>query len=141
MIQSAKSPLFLLLAIWALLEYRCHADSLLGLWQTETNRWSDPAGTNKVEAVETIEFFRDHSFKIAEIAVLNGKRWTNVSFAGTYVALGTNRVSLKLIPQNIGPTATPPSLTVTCSVVGNELEIPKFIPSVIPEYKKYRRAK
>jgi hypothetical protein len=101
MMQSAKSPLLLLLAIGVLLEYRCHADSLLGLWQTETNHWSDPGGTNKVEAVKTIEFFRDHSFKIAEIAVLNGKRWTNVSFAGAYVILGTNRASLKLIPQNI----------------------------------------
>src|SRR5262249_11800357 len=125
--QPTKHPLLLALAIAALPVHRSHADSLLGLWQTETNHWGAPGHTNKVEGVETIEFFKDHSFRIAEIAVLDGKRWTNISFTGTYVILGTNEVSLKLVPQNIAPTATPPSLTISCSVVGDELEIPKFI--------------
>jgi hypothetical protein len=32
-------------------------------------------------------------------------------------------------------------VTVSCSIAGSELEIPKLITSVVPEYKRYRRAK
>ena len=125
----------------AFLGQRCHADSLVGLWQTETNQWSAPGHTNRVEAVETIEFLRDHSFTITEVTVLDGKRWTNVSYTGSYTVLGTNRASLKFVPHNIPPGAKPSSHAVSCSVVGDELEIPKLITSVVPEYKRYRRVK
>ena len=120
---------------------RCHADSLVGLWQTETNYLSAPGHTNKIEVVETIEFFSNYSFKVTDVTVADGKRWTNVPYTGTYTILGTNRGSLKFIPHDIPPGATPHPLTVSCSIVGNELEIPKLIPSVVPEHKKYRRAK
>jgi hypothetical protein len=137
----AKNQLLLAFTVAALLGHRCYADDFLGVWQTETNHWSAPGRTNKVEAVETIEFFSNHSFKITEVTVADGKRWTNVPYTGTYTILGTNRASLKLIPSDIPPGATPAPLTVACSIVGNELEIPKLIPSVVSEYKKYRRAK
>ena len=136
----AKHPVLLALVIVAL-GHRCHADSLVGRWQTETNHWSAAGHTNKVEAVETIEFFRDHSFKITEVTVADGKRWTNVPYTGTYTILGTNRASLKFVVHDIPRGATPPSMTVSCFILGNELEIPKLITSVVPEYKKYRRAK
>jgi hypothetical protein len=113
----------------------------VGRWQTETNRWSAAGHTNKVEAVETIEFFRDHSFKVTDVMAADGKRWTNVPYTGTYTILGTNRASLKFVVHDIPPGATPPSVAVSCSIVGNELEIPKLITSVVPEYKRYRRAK
>ena len=43
--------------------------------------------------------------------------------------------------HNIPPTAKPESQTVDGIITGNELEIPKLIPSVVTEYKKYRRVK
>ena len=135
------TPFVLALSIAACLGQKWHADSLVGLWQTETNRWSAPGHTNRVEAVETIEFLRDRSFKITEVTVLDGKRWTNVPYIGTYTVLGTSRASLKFVPQNIPPGAKPPSHAVSCSVVGDELELPKFISSVVPEYRRYHRVK
>lgn len=141
MMRPAQSPLLLAQTIAVFFGHCCYADSLVGLWQTKTIHWSAPGHTNKVETVETIEFFRDHSFKITEVTVADGKRWTNVPYTGTYTVLGTNRASLKFLAHNIPPGATPPSLTISYSIVGNELEIPKLITSVVPEYKRYRRAK
>lgn len=141
MIQSAKNPLLLTLVVAALLGHRCQAAGLLGLWQTETNQWRATGHTNRVEVVETIQFFGDNSFKLTEVTVADGKRWTNVPYTGTYTILATNRASLKFIPQNIPPGAAARSLTVSCSIIGDELEIPKLITSVVPEYKRYRRAK
>jgi hypothetical protein len=123
------------------LGYCCHAESLLGRWQTETNHWNAPGHTNNVAAVETIEFFKDHSFKVTEVTVADGKRWTNVPYTGTYTILGTNRASLRFVARDTPPGATPASVTVSCSIVGSELEIPMLITSVVPEYKRYRRAK
>jgi hypothetical protein len=131
----------LALSIAACHGQKWHADLLVGLWQSETNRWSAPGHTNKVEAAGTIEFFSDRSFKITEVTVLNGKWWTNVPYTGTYAVLGTNRASLKFVPQDIPPGAKPSSHTVVCSVVGDELELPKLITSVVPEYRRYRRVK
>jgi hypothetical protein len=131
----------LALAIAACLGYRCNADGLVGLWQTETNRWNAPGHTNTVEAVGAIEFFSDRSFKITEVTVQNGKRWTNIPYTGIYAVLGTNRASLNFVPQDIPPGAKPSSHTVVCSVVGDELELPKLITSVVPEYRRYRRVK
>jgi hypothetical protein len=108
---------------------------LVGLWQSERTR------TNKVEGFETVEFFNDRSFKIAEVIILDGKRSTNVPYTGTYTIVGTNQVSMKVITHDIPPGATAPPLTVTSSIVGNELKIPKFITGVVPEYERYRRAK
>ncbi|HEV2207963.1 MAG TPA: hypothetical protein VG167_04265 [Verrucomicrobiae bacterium] len=139
--QITVAPLVLALSITACLGQKWQADSLVGLWQTETNRWSAPGRTNKVEAVETIEFLSDHSFKITEVTVLDGKRWTNVPYIGTYTVLSTNRARLNFVPQNVPPGATSPSHAVSCFIVGDELEIPKLIASVVPEYRKYHRVK
>ena len=125
----------------ALLSADCHADSLFGIWQTETTHGSAPGRNNTGAGFETIEFFKDSSFQISDVVTIDGKRWTNVPFSGTYQLIGTNQASLKVIPHDIAPGSTPPSLTVSCSIVGKELVIPKFIPSVVPDYKKYRRVK
>ena len=141
MIQCAKNPLLFTLVIAALLGQRCQAGGLLGLWQTETNQWRATGHTNRIEVVETIQFFGDNSLKVTEVTVADGKRWTIVPYTGTYSILTTNRASLKFIPQNIPTGATARSLTVSCSIVGDELEFPKLITSVVPENKRYRRVK
>lgn len=138
--QPAKA-LVLTLTIAALLGRRCHADNLLGLWTTVTNRWSATGYTNRAERFRTVEFFKDHSFEITVVTVLDGKRWTNVPYTGTYTILGTNRVTLNVTFLEVPLRAKEHSRTVSCSLLGNELEIPKFITSVVPEYDRYRRVK
>ena len=103
----SKSLLLLGGLIATLLGHRCYAESFIGVWQTETNGWSGPNSTNKIEAMQTVEFFRDHSFKLTQVTVVAGRRWTNVPYTGTYVMVGTNRASLKVIPHNVSPRATP----------------------------------
>jgi hypothetical protein len=141
MSQAGKAASLLALTITAFLGCRCHADDLVGVWQTEPKHWSASGHTNKVEALEMIEFFRDRSFKITEVTVAEGKRWTNVPYTGTYVMVGSNRASLKIIPHNVPPGATAPSHTVSCVIIGGELELPKLITSVAPEHQRYHRAK
>jgi hypothetical protein len=138
---SGRIPLMATLMVPLLVADCCRADDLVGVWQTETNHWSAAGHTNRVEGFETLEFFKERSFKITDITIVDGKRWTNIPYTGTYKVLGTNRVSLKVVAHDIPPGATPPCLTVSGSIVGNELELPKFITSVVPEYKRYRRAK
>jgi hypothetical protein len=126
------------LALTVLPGLRCHAEGLAGVW---TNYCSALAPTNKVERFETVEFFKNGSLKITSITVVDGKRWTNAPYTGTYSVLATNRVSLKITPQDIPPGSQAPPLSVSCSIVGDELRIPLFITSVVPEYRKYRRVK
>jgi hypothetical protein len=137
-LQGRNTLLLLGLTFAVFIGHRCHAGSLVGLWQTETKHLSAPGYTNKIEYVERVEFFRDQSFKVADIYVADGKRWTNVPYIGTYTILDTNRASLKFIFHDMPPGVTPPpSQTVSCSMNGNELSIPKF--RAVPEYEKYRR--
>lgn len=116
-----------------------HPDSLVGLWQTETSRAA--MQTNTIEAFEAIEFFKDRSFKITDVVTLNGNRWTNAPFSGTYTIAGSNQVSLTVFANDVASPSNQAPLTVSCSIVGDQLEIPKFIPGVVPEYKKYRRVR
>ena len=102
LMQPAKHPELFAVAIVAL-GHCCRADSLVGRWQTETNRWSASGHSNKVEAVEGIEFFEDHSFKITEIMVSDAKRWTNVAYTGPYTLPVTNHHK-----QPEPPPAPPP---------------------------------
>jgi len=112
---------------------------LVGLWQTATNHFNTADRTNSAESFETVEFFKDSSFRITDVMILDGKCRTNVSYTGTYTVISTNHFTLKAVPS--GWQITPPALTVSCSINENELKIPKFIPSVVPEYNKYRRPK
>jgi hypothetical protein len=138
---SAKMPLLVSVIFAVSFGDCCHPDSFVGLWQTETTHRSVPGHTNTVEAIEVVEFFKDRSFKIADVLIVDGQGWTNVSFRGTYTLIGTNQASMKITALNIPPGSAPPSLTVSCSIIGNELEIPKFTASVAAEFKRYRRAK
>ena len=117
----------------------CRADNLVGLWQTEIKHLSAAGLTNRASGFETVEFFRDLTFKITDVLIVDGKGATNVSFSGTYAMIGTNKFSLKVTPLNLPPGSTPPQLTTDCSIVEGELVIPKFITSVVPEYNRYRR--
>jgi len=119
----------------------CRADSLVGLWQTEVNRLSAAGFTNKASTFEAVEFFRDFTFRITDVVIMDGKGATNVSFTGTYAMVGTNKFSLKVTPLNVPPGSTPPELLVDGCIVEGELKIPKFITSVVPEYNRYRRAR
>ena len=121
--------------------YCCWADSLIGLWQTEVNHLSAAGFTNRASGFETVEFFRDLTFKITDVIIVDGKRATNVSFSGTYAMIGPNKFSLRVTPLNVPPGSTPPQLTTDGSIVEGELRIPKFITSVVPEYHRYRRVK
>jgi hypothetical protein len=97
--------------------------------------------TNRFSGFETVEFFRDLTFKISEVYIVDGKGATNVSFSGTYAMIGTNKFSLKVTPLNGPPGSTLPQLTADGSIVEGELKIPKFITSVVPEYDRYRRVR
>jgi hypothetical protein len=56
--------------------------------------------------------------------------------------VGTNQVRLEITADNIAfPTNRQAPLTISCSIVADTLELPKFITSVVPEYRKFRRAK
>ncbi|HEV2394895.1 MAG TPA: hypothetical protein VG146_21300 [Verrucomicrobiae bacterium] len=81
----------------------CRADSFVGLWQTETTHRSAPGDTNTVEAFEAVEFFKDRSFKIADILIVDGQRWTNVAFRGTYTLIGPTQASMKVTPSIFRP--------------------------------------
>ena len=116
----------------------CRAEGLVGIW---TNYTSAALPTNKVERLEAVEFFKDRSFKITSITIVDGKRWTNTPYTGTYSTFGTNRANLKITPHDIPPGSKASPMSVSCSIIGNELRIPLFITSVVPEYRIYRRVK
>jgi hypothetical protein len=125
------------LGLAVLLGPGCRAEGLVGVW---TNYTSAALPTNKVERLEAVEFSKDRSFKITSITVLDGKRWTNTPYTGTYTTLGANRVNLKITPHDIPPGSKASPMSVSCSIIGSELQIPLLITSVVPEYRKYRRA-
>ena len=100
-----------------------------------------PTGrTNTIEAYETIEFLKDRSFKIGSVITTDGDRRTSVLFSGTYVLIDTNHVRLDLAPSQAQPAYKIP-MTLLFSIVGDELELPKMITSVVTETTKYRRVK
>ena len=139
---SAKIHLLLLVTVTLSIADCCRAaESLVGLWQTETVRQSAPGHPNAVEEFQAVEFSKDGSFEIRDVLMADGKRWTNVPFSGTFTMTATNQASLKLTAHNIPPGSTPPYLTVSCSIIGNELKLPAFSSSAVPEYKRYRRVK
>jgi hypothetical protein len=139
---SPKMPLLLLLIIALSIGDCCRAaDSLVGLWQSETPHRSSPGHTNTIDAFQAVEFSKDPSFKITDVLITDGKRWTNVPFTGTYTMIATNQANLKVTAHNIPPGSTPSTLKVSCSIIGNELELPSFTSSAVPEYKRYRRVK
>ena len=119
----------------------CHADSLVGTWQTEPTRRSQPGTTNKVEAFEVVIFLKDGSLKMSDVLVINGDRHTNLAFRGTYMMISSNQANLTLLAQDVPARSYPRALTLSCSLSRNELLISKPITSVVPEYRKYRRVK
>jgi hypothetical protein len=116
------------------------AEGLVGLWRTEIVHATRPGGTNLVEYSETVEFLKDGSFKMGSSIATDGERQTAVVFTGTYALIDRNRVRLEIVASQARPSNKTP-LTVTFSIVGDELEMSKLIPSVVPETQKYRRVK
>ena len=116
------------------------AQGLIGLWKTETLRPPVPGRTNIVESYQTLEFLKDGSFKMGSTISIDGKKETMVVFTGTYALVGTNHVRLEIASRLPGSTNKTP-LTVTFSIVGDELEMSKLTSSVVPETQKYRRIK
>jgi len=116
------------------------AQGLVGLWQTETVRPALPGRTNIVDSYQTVEFLKDGSFKMGNTITTDGKKQTMVVFTGTYASVDTNHVRLEIASQLPGSTNKTP-LTVTCSVIGDELEMSKLTSSVVPETQKYKRVK
>lgn len=139
--QSSTKFCSILSAVVISFGYSCWAVTLVGLWQTEVNWLNAPGPTNTFSSFETIEFFEDLTFKVTDVIIVDGKRSTNAALSGTYSMIGTNKFSLKATPRNVPPGAAPPPLTVDGSIVGGELTLPRFVTSVVPEYKKYRRVK
>ncbi len=127
-----------LVLIAGLLGPCCRADDLVGIWKSDTNHatvWQ----TNRLDGFQTVEFLKDHSFRIADVLVINGAAKTNVAYSGTYVMTATNRVTLRLLTAE-GATVSKP-MTLSGTVTGDELELPKLIPSVVAEVRKYHRVK
>jgi hypothetical protein len=115
---------------------------LVGLWQTETVRAALPGRTNFIDAYQTVEFLRDGSFKMGGGVITDGKRRAAAAaeFTGTYALIDANRLRLEVAPNQARPSDRIP-LTVTFSLVGDELQMSKLITSAIPESQKYRRVK
>ena len=99
-----------------------------------------PGRTNVVEAYETVEFLRDGSFKISDSIITDGKKQTQAMFSGSYKLTDANHVRLEVTPLFV-PGAEKITVTALCQMDRDELELPKFITSVVPETKKYRRVK
>ena len=116
------------------------AQGLVGSWQTETVRPALPGRTNILESYQTVEFLKDGSFTMGGTITTDGEKRTGTVFTGTYVLIDTNHVRLEIASQLPGSTNKTP-LTVTFSIVGDELEMSKPITSVVPETQKYRRVK
>ena len=116
------------------------AQGLVGSWQSETVRPALPGRTNVVESFQTVEFLKDGSFKMGSTITTDGKKQTMVVFTGTYALVDTNHVRLEVAPNQARPSDKI-SLTVTYSIIGDELEMSKLITSVVPETQKYRRVK
>jgi hypothetical protein len=116
------------------------AQGLVGSWKTETVRTTFPGRTNILESYQTVDFLKDGSFKMGSAVTTDGDKRTEVIFMGTYVLTDTNHVRLEVAANQSGPSNKIP-LTVTFRIVGDELEMSKFISSVVPETQKYRRVK
>jgi len=116
------------------------AQGLVGSWQSETVRPALPGRTNIVESAQTVEFLNDGSFKMGSTFTTDGQKQTLVVFTGTYALVDTNHVRLEVASGVPGSTNKTP-LTVTFSLVGDELEMSKLTSSVVPETQKYRRIK
>ncbi len=134
-------------AIWMLAVVVClgacgcsGAQGLVGLWQTETVRMTVANRTNILESYETVEFLKDGSFKMASAIGTDGNKRTGVIFSGTYALIDTNHVRLAVASNQTRPSDKV-RVTVRFSIVGNELEMEKLVPSVVPEIQKYHRAK
>src|SRR3954467_4229724 len=108
------------------------AQGLVGSWQSETIRPALPGRTNILESYQTVEFLKDGSFKMGSTIITDGQKQTLVVFTGTYALVDTNHVRLEVAPNQARPSDKIP-LTVTFSIVGNELEISKLTSSVVPE--------
>jgi hypothetical protein len=122
--------------IMVVINLTCHAEGVVGSWQTETNRFNEAAGTNNVQSFEIVEFRKDGTFQITDFLLFNGAWLTNVPFTGTYTTTRTNHVSANL-PASSGP----PRVVVPCSLEGGVLLIPKLVTSVVPEHRRYRKIK
>jgi hypothetical protein len=137
----AKQVLILALML-AGFDVACYgATGLIGTWRTETAHVRQPGNTNTAEAFQMIKFLEDGSVNISDVVTLNGVHRTNVSFTGTFTMTARNRASLKLLSHDVAIPAHQRPLTVSCSISGDELSIPKLDASVVPEDKKYRRVK
>jgi hypothetical protein len=131
------------ICLWALISFvpGCSgAQGLVGSWQSETVRTVLPGRTNTVESYQTAEFLKNGSFKIGSAVTTDGQKQTLVVFTGTYALVDANHVRLEVAPNQARPSDKIP-LTVTFSIIGDELEMSKLITSVVPETQKFRRAK
>src|SRR5258705_1176256 len=113
------------------------AQGLVGSWKTETVRMTPPGRTNIFETYQTMEFLKDGSFKMGSVDTTDGEKRTVVVFTGSYALIDTNHVRLEVAFNQARPSDKIP-LTVTCSIVGDELEMSKLTSSVVPETQKYR---
>jgi hypothetical protein len=116
------------------------AQGIVGSWQTETERLTLPGRTNIVESYQTVEFLKDGSFKMGNTLTTDGDKRTAVVFTGSYALISTNHLRLEVASNFPGSTNKTP-MTVTFSIVGDELEMSKLTSSVVPENQKYRRVK
>jgi hypothetical protein len=136
---SPKMPLLLLLIIALSIGDCCRAaDSLVGLWQSETPHRSSPGHTNTIDAFQAVEFSKDRSFKITDVLITDGKRWTNVPFTGTYTMIATNQANLKVTATIFRPFH-PSTLTVSCSIIGMNWSFPASPAALFQNTKDIRR--
>jgi len=116
------------------------AQGLVGSWQSETVRPALPGRTNIVESYQTVEFLKDGSFKMGSTITTDGQKQALVVFTGTYALVDTNHIQLEITPDGARPSDRVP-MTVTFSIIGDELEMSRLTSSVVPETVKYRRSK
>ena len=110
------------------------AGELAGLWRKEL------ANTNGVVAYETVEFLTNGSFKWHGVIQQKGGRETRLPITGNYTVIDTNHLRFEFSTNSIRRDFANP-LTLSFSVLGDQLELPGFTPSTTNKVTKYRKQK
>ena len=114
------------------------APGLVGLWETDRVRVKPPGYSDFVEAYETVQFFKEGSFKFTEVTRGNDGKALGIPMSGTFTIVDNSHLRLEVATNYLQPDSKT-TVTVSFNVSGNQLELDAIPSSVIAGTKKYHK--
>jgi hypothetical protein len=140
-VQSVIKTLLLATALGVILLGCSHAESPVGLWQSDPVQWDNPTGhANKLDGYYKIEFLRDGSFKLACVITGNGRQFGLFPWelSGKFQIINADHIKME-VSKTPWPTTGASPVTNTYSISGDNLELQGL--SDITKTTTYHRVK